>query len=213
MHFEIGKRDCFKNSTLFAMHKLRADVFKARKGWDIPLIGEMEIDGYDALNPFYMLIQGSEDDVQGCWRILPTTGPYMLKDTFPMLLNGRHAPEADDVWELSRFAIDARQKGSMKFSDFSLEAIKAIVAFGVQNRIRSYVTVTTVAIERMLRRAGLQINRFGPPVEIGVETAVALEIDLGITTQNALFGSERESVRTVVLSRLSVPEQHWRSGV
>lgn len=191
MNFEIGKRDHFNNSTLFAMHKLRANVFKTRKGWDIPLIGEMEIDGYDALNPFYMMIQGSEDNtaVEGCWRILPTTGPYMLKDTFPLLLNGRQAPEANDVWELSRFAIDAKQKGSMKFSDFSLEAIKAIVNFGVQNQINYYVTVTTVAIERMLRRAGLQINRFGPPAQIGVETAVALEIDLGLVTQNALFGS------------------------
>ncbi len=65
------------------MHKLRAKVFKGRMGWDVPVISGMEIDGYDAIDPMYMLMRAPEGVLCGCWRLLPTEGPYMLKDSFP----------------------------------------------------------------------------------------------------------------------------------
>ncbi|CAM2834016.1 acyl-homoserine-lactone synthase [Pseudomonas gessardii] len=189
MHFTIGRRHEIDSEQLCAMHRLRADVFKKRKGWDVAIIADMEIDGYDALEPLYMLIQdvgGSE--IKGCWRILPTTGPYMLRDTFSELLEGRPAPVSSQVWELSRFAVTPRYPGNKGFSDFTLEAVKAIVAYGIEQHIQRYVTVTTVAVERMLIRAGLVITRLGPVRAIGKEKAIALEIDLGAVTQRALFG-------------------------
>jgi acyl homoserine lactone synthase len=188
MHYIIAPKESFSKETLYAMHRLRANVFKHRKGWDIPLIGEMEIDGYDALDPYYMLIQDSESDslVQGCWRLLPTTGPYMLKDTFGQLLNGHPLPSSEDIWELSRFAINARHPQAMSFSQTSLEAIREIILYGVRQALHSYVTVTTVGVERMLTSAGINTRRFGPPQTIGVERAVALEIMLCEKTLNAV---------------------------
>lgn len=57
MIVQIGRREEFDKKLLGEMHKLRAQVFKERKGWDVSVIDEMEIDGYDALSPYYMLIQ------------------------------------------------------------------------------------------------------------------------------------------------------------
>jgi acyl homoserine lactone synthase len=54
--------------------------------------------------------------------------------------------------------------------------------------IKQYVIVTTVSVERMLRKAGLAVDRFGPPIRIGVENTVALTIDIGEKTHEALFG-------------------------
>lgn len=83
MIVQIGRREEFDKKLLGEMHKLRAQVFKERKGWDVSVIDEMEIDGYDALSPYYMLIQEDTPEAQvfGCWRILDTTGPYMLKNS------------------------------------------------------------------------------------------------------------------------------------
>ena len=44
------------------------------------------------------------------------------------------------------------------------------------------------AIERLLRKTGIAITRYGPPLRIGVENAVALDIDIGEQTHRALFG-------------------------
>ncbi len=69
----------------------------------------------------------------------------------------------------------------------ALDAMREIVNFGDHMGITHYVTVTTIAIERLLRKTGITITRYGPPIQIGVERAVALNIDIGEKTHRALF--------------------------
>ena len=181
LNFRIAKRKNFKSEDLWAMHKLRAKVFKDRMGWEVPIIAEMEIDGYDAMEPAYMLIKNPSRQLIGCWRVLPTTGPYMLKDSFPVLLHGSAAPEQQDIWELSRFAIMTEGNEAFGFSTIVLESIREMMSHGMKHGIVKFVTVTTTAIERLLKRSGAVITRLGPPVQIGVENTVALYLDVQAT--------------------------------
>lgn len=186
---QIASRRDFHIDALGEMHKLRAKVFKERMGWDVRLMSGMEIDGYDAIEPYYMMIRESSGGIlMGCWRILPTLGPYMLKDSFPELLHGQAAPEDPKIWELSRFAIETEGRKNFGFSDIAMESIGEIIAYGHKMGIEQYVTVTTTAIERLLRRAGVVISRFGPAIQIGVENTVALYVDIEKTFA-ALFDS------------------------
>ena len=185
---QIAARKDFLRADLWDMHKLRAKVFKERMGWDVPLMSGMEIDGYDAIDPTYMMIRESGGILRGCWRILPTLGPYMLKDSFPELLHGKSAPEDPKIWELSRFAIETEGRQNFGFSEVAMESIGEIIAYGHKMGIEQYVTVTTTAIERLLRRAGVVVSRFGPPIRIGVENTVALYVDIE-QTYEVLFGS------------------------
>jgi len=180
---EIASRRDFKNSDLWDMHKLRAKVFHGRMGWDVPLMSGMEIDGYDAIDPYYMMMREPGGILCGCWRLLPTEGPYMLKDTFPQLLHGITAPDDPVIWELSRFAIESEGQHVFGFSTIAMQSIGEIIGYGYRVGIKQYVTVTTTAIERMLRRAGVVTKRFGPPMVIGVENAVALYIDIDASHQ------------------------------
>lgn len=186
---KIASRKDFDSADLWEMHRLRAKVFKDKMGWDVPVISGMEIDGYDALNPYYMMIKEPTRGLKGCWRALPTEGPYMLKDTFPELLHGKTAPSDPKIWELSRFAIEADGPQGFGFSGLSLDALREIVTFGDKMGIEHYLTVTTASIERMMRRAGFALTRFGPPIRIGVEIAVAIDFDIGKQTHEALFGN------------------------
>lgn len=88
---------------LTEMHRLRYRVFKERLDWDVQISGDMEIDAFDALHPAYLLQRGEQGQVQGCVRLLPSTGPTMLRDTFPLLLDGASAPANPAIWESSRF--------------------------------------------------------------------------------------------------------------
>ncbi len=185
---KVASRKEFGSKDLWEMHRLRAKVFKDRMGWEVPVISGMEIDGYDALDPYYVMVRQPENGVRGCMRLLPTTGPYMLKDTFPELLHGHLAPESTKIWELSRFAVEADEQNPFGFSELTLEMTREIVRFGDKMGIERYATVTTPSIERMMRRAGLAVTRFGPPIRIGVEIAVALDFDIGEETHEALFG-------------------------
>ncbi|WP_028222777.1 acyl-homoserine-lactone synthase [Paraburkholderia oxyphila] len=184
----IGLRQEFDNEDINEMYRLRARVFRDRMGWDIPTIAGMEIDGYDALGPHYMLIQDDDGKVRGCWRLMPTEGPNMLRDTFPQLLHGDAAPAGRHIWELSRFAIESGNDHAFGFADVTMHAIHSLVSFADRMGISRYVTVTTTPIERLLRRTGIDVTRLGAPVRIGVENAVALEIAVSPQTRNALFG-------------------------
>ncbi len=194
LHIRIAARRDFKTHDLWEMHALRAKVFKERLGWDVPVQWGMEIDAYDALEPMYMMMRDGDADgaarsdasmrggvLRGCWRLLPTEGSYMLKDSFAVLLHGQRAPCDPRIWELSRFAIETDCDAHFGFSVLTLESITEIIGYGHRAGIDYYVTVTTVAIERLLRRAGVVTRRFGPAVQIGVEKAVALTVDVAAT--------------------------------
>ena len=193
LHIQIAARRDFKSKDLWEMHTLRAKVFKDRLGWEVPVMSGMEIDGYDALEPLYMMIrEPGGGALRGCWRILPTEGPYMLKDSFAELLHGQQAPAHARIWELSRFAIETDGNPRFGFSEITMESIGEVISYGYHAGIDQYVTVTTTAIERLLRRAGVVTRRFGSPLTIGVEKAVALYVDIG-ATYDAMFESRLAS--------------------
>lgn len=186
LHVEIAMRTDFPKADLFAMHRLRAKVFSGRMGWQVPVMSGMEIDGYDAMDPYYMMMRESGEGgiLRGCWRLLPTVGPYMLKDTFPDFLHGEPAPEDARIWELSRFAIETGGSQHFGFSDITIQSIAEIIRHGHEHGIAQYVTVTATAIERMLRRAGLVTRRLGAPLKRDGETAVAIFVDIEASMQS-----------------------------
>jgi acyl homoserine lactone synthase len=87
------------------MHRIRKAVFKDRLGWDITVSGELEVDDYDALGPSCLLSIDRQGNVNGCVRLLPTTGPNMLRDIFRSFVTKAAVPRGERVWEASRFAV------------------------------------------------------------------------------------------------------------
>src|SRR5271155_4223415 len=91
---------------LDAFHKIRKLVFFDTFRWDVPIINSWEIDGYDALDPVYLLSVNESGRVVGGLRLLPTMGFNMRNDTFPQLLPEGKRIESPLIWESSRFSID-----------------------------------------------------------------------------------------------------------
>lgn len=173
------------SSTLAEMYRMRHRVFKLRMAWDVQTSGDMEMDDFDALHPVYLTQVSENGFVQGSVRLLPSPGPTMLRDTFSVLLDGHPAPSTPLVWESSRFAIDVpvdAPKGDHGITRAAYELFAGMVEFGISRRLTDIVTVTDVRMERILRRAGWPLRRFGSPATIGNTVAVAgyLEISTGI---------------------------------
>jgi acyl homoserine lactone synthase len=174
---------------LNGMLRLRYEVFSERLGWEVQTSEGMERDDFDDLpRVAYVLAKSSFGNIDACWRILPTTGPYMLRDTFPELLHGQNAPAADDCWELSRFAVATNRTttNNAAFGPISLALMAESAVFARENGILRYITVTTPAMERMLKNLKIHIHRIGPPIRIGVAAAVACIIEVDEITLSAL---------------------------
>jgi N-acyl-L-homoserine lactone synthetase len=158
------------------MHRLRCRVFKERLDWDVQISGDMEVDDFDALHPAYLVLGASDGRVQGCVRLLPSTGPTMLRDTFPILLGGASAPASSTIWESSRFALDIpadAPKTVHGLASATYELFAGMIEFGLSRRLTEIVTVTDARMERILRRAGWPLRRIGDPSALGSTLAVA----------------------------------------
>ena len=68
------------------MHRMRYRVFKERLSWKVEVKDGEERDRFDDLNPVYVIALDEAEKVVGSWRLVPTTGPYMLRDVFSDLL-------------------------------------------------------------------------------------------------------------------------------
>ena len=190
---------------LDGMFRLRHEVFKERLAWEVGSQAGRERDMFDDLDPVYIVCE-HEGEVLGSWRLLPTTSPYMLKDVFPELLYGMPAPEAKDVWEISRFAVSKRVVGND-----SLGTIKTVTnlllgqlfEFAQRRNISRIVAVADVRFERILKRAGLLTQRFGPPLQIGVTKAISGYADVSELnvrrTQLGLAASAEDDNEKVVM--------------
>jgi acyl homoserine lactone synthase len=171
-------RHCFGEfvDEIAEMHRLRYRVFKQRLNWDVTVSGDMEIDEYDALQPVYLLYCGSGGKVEGCVRLLPTTGPNMLRNTFPALLGSLAPPESPAIWEISRFSLEIdsiAQKTDRGLSQATYELLAGICEFGNTRDLKCFAAVTDVLLERVLRRAGVPWRRIHNAQRIGNSIAVA----------------------------------------
>jgi acyl homoserine lactone synthase len=170
---------------LEGMFKLRHEVFKERLSWEVGSAGGKERDMFDDLDPVYIVCE-HQGEVLGSWRLLPTTGPYMLKDVFPELLHGMPAPQAPDVWEISRFAVSKRVVGNESLGTINMVTdmlLEQLGAFANRRNISRIVAVSDVRFERILKRAGLLSHRYGPPLQIGVTRAVSGYADVSELNQ------------------------------
>ena len=186
--YNINKID---TDTKNKIHKLRYNVFHKQLKWDVPVVNEQEIDEYDELNPVFVTAKDHSGELMGCLRILKTTNKYMLKDTFPQLLDNQAAPESKSILEISRFAtqksehlFDPNEKCYVTYSVLQQAYLHAI-----EQGVEEYVMVTTCAIERYLRILGVPTSRLGNglSMDIGGVNSVAIKMSINDEFKNAVF--------------------------
>lgn len=173
------------------MFRFRAEIFCNRLQWQLQVIDGLEKDQYDALNPVYLLSRTAHSDIESCARLLPTTGRYMLDEVFSEMLQGEMPPCSESIWELSRFAVTPATSTSAlqaSFHPITLRMMQGLVDFADENGISSYVVVTSVALERLLRRIGLSVQRLGrgEAMHIGGVLSVACWLNVNEQSRRAI---------------------------
>ncbi|MEZ5647396.1 MAG: acyl-homoserine-lactone synthase [Alphaproteobacteria bacterium] len=158
------------------MFRLRHRVFKERLGWDVTSVDGEERDQFDDLNPVYIVVLDDQRDVIGCWRLLPTMGPYMLADVFPALMDGRMAIHDPMIWECSRFAVDCsghRENNLAAVASVTYELFMGLASFCVPRGISGVVTVYDLRIGRLMSRVGIKPHWKTSTRRIGDTAALA----------------------------------------
>lgn len=159
-----------------AQHRLRAEVFGGRLGWNVTVEDAREVDEFDLLSPTYIVALTDTGIVAGSARLLPASGPTMLERTFPKLLEAGSLHAHRGMIESSRFCVDTsleegRAPGALHEATSAMFA--GIIEWSIANGYSEIVTATDLRFERILKRAGWPMHRLGEPVAIGNTVAVA----------------------------------------
>jgi acyl homoserine lactone synthase len=165
-----------------AFHQIRKRVFFDKFGWEVPVINSWEIDGYDALDPVYLLSINEAEQVVGGLRLLPTMGFNMLNDTFPELLPEGKRIESPLIWESSRFCIDSDidvQIGPKRIHQAIAELGLGMNEIGAKIGLSHIVTVYDALLHRHLSRMGCGGEPIAEPKRIGKCLAYAVFYEIG----------------------------------
>ena len=195
-------RPVASNTLLDNMYAMRCRVFRDRLQWDIHCENNLDIDFYDRLHPVYAIATPDRRTASGCWRILPTTGPNMLRDIFPQLVENGPVPEGENIWEISRFAVDTLTPTYESLASLhatTSELLIKLVEHGLSHGIRQYVAASDVRFERILKRSGLTVKRLGNVQRIGKTPAVSGFIDVTQEQLDTLYQ---------VADRVAAQQQH-----
>jgi acyl homoserine lactone synthase len=164
---------------LKAVYVFRAKIFHHKLKWSVPIVDDQEIDRFDSLDPLWVVVE-EQGKVQGCWRILPTTGDYLMHEPVFSGLSDLPPPANANTVEISRFAVDLDFQNKRYAAMVTSEIIRASLDYLLAIGVTRCVCVTSVAVERLLRSLGAKISRLGKVKRIEDCLVVAAEIDITV---------------------------------
>lgn len=179
-----------------AMFRMRAAVFADRLEWDVTVTQGWEIDRFDAEDPLYLLsVDQKTGALQGAVRLLPTTGPNMLRDVFPVLVPGG-APESPLIWESSRFAVNpaafnavGRAEVNHVVNRTTIELLCGIVEVCQRAGIEHIVSVFDARMARIFRSINCAFEIIGTPTRVGRTMTYAGVFDMSDEMRERLAGA------------------------
>jgi hypothetical protein len=97
-------------------------------------------------------------------------------------------PSSDTVWELSRFAVTETKARASSYRAERL--LLAALRYCNARNVTHLLAVSTLPVERLMQRAGVDLHRIGPPAFIGGQPILAFAISINESTMTALEAFE-----------------------
>lgn len=136
----------------------RAAVFREKLGWDVSVTDGRERDAYDDANPLYLVSRDPVDGrVAGSIRLMPTTGPTLMRDVFADVFDEDVDLVSATIWEATRFCVhpDAPRRLSPKRMHLATcELAIAMCEIGLAAGLTQYIGVFEERMERVYARIG-----------------------------------------------------------
>lgn len=159
-HFVAGRLNDLPSDIRQHLGTFRHQVFVQRLHWEIPGLARdatSEWDEFDEDATVHLVALSADDEVCGCARLMPTTGPYLLRDVFPALAGPGRLPSSSSIWEMSRFAgsgLPDHRTGSTSGMSLFPYAMTLALSFGATR----VIGVVSRSIARLYRRFGLDLQ-------------------------------------------------------
>ncbi|MFN3889423.1 MAG: acyl-homoserine-lactone synthase [Beijerinckiaceae bacterium] len=165
--------------------RLRKKVFADQLKWEVPVKGDLEFDLYDDLDCVYLATQcPTTGRVSGALRLMPTTGPHLMRDVFAHWFDDPIVLESSTIWEVTRFCIDPDfQKGPYSPRGLNLVSSQLLVGLA-EISLRAGLTQVTGLCHRAMINV-LKRTRWAPEIIAVSKVPQTGPVYLGLWDVNA----------------------------
>lgn len=192
------------------LHRLRKRIFHDTLGWDVPVVDDREIDPYDDMDPVYIVsVDEQTRAVRGGLRLMPTTGPHLMKDVFSAWFQNPVILESAAIWEATRFCVDpAYLHGPYTSRGLNLvtaELITGMCDLASKIGIRQLSAIGHLGMVNALKRAKCPYEIIGETqvpsggrvylglLDVSPKIAAALRVSTGLAFDDEAMFDERRA--------------------
>jgi N-acyl-L-homoserine lactone synthetase len=200
---------------LVQMCRQRKTVFVDGAGWQLPVIGDMEMDAYDRGDTLYLLAKDRpEGQLLASVRLLTTTGPHLMSELFDAADRDR-MPRGPTVWEASRFCTAPGIRGRRRRHALLWEIICGVMETGLLYGIEEVIFAAGRALLPLALHCGWEVRVLArrprqPDDEL---TALAAAITAaGLRRVRRLHGIAAPAIRLNETSLCKYPHRIHRSA-
>jgi acyl-homoserine lactone synthase len=164
---------------IMEMHRQRKAVFVDKQGWNVPVIGDMEVDGYDSVQATYLIAMddGGAQSVQASARLLPTTRPHLMADLF-LAACGGDVPSGPSIWEVSRFCVSPSIVSRRQRVELLWQMACAVIETALLYGVDKVTFVANAALLPLALDCGWQAARLGPTLPDGDDEVTAVVVSI-----------------------------------
>jgi acyl-homoserine lactone synthase len=145
--------------------RFRHMQFVERLGWrELSCTDGREIDRFDTDDAIH-LVSEKDDKVVGYTRLLRTSGPHLLSDVYPHIMQGNPWPRERTVYEWTRCIsdVDAGKFGSVQASHL---LITGVLEFCLVAGIRGMIVETHPKLVTWMLETGYKVETLNTPQEM-----------------------------------------------
>ncbi len=154
-------------SALDDMHRDRKKVFVDWLKWNVPVVGDKEIDQYDTPEAIYLLSLDPETGAHlASLRLLPCSGPTLMAEHFADMVENP-VPNDDTAWEMTRLCAAPGEKDKLKQWNARKDITVAAVEFALMRGISQLIFVTHSTWVPTILSIGWDIELLGLPRKDG----------------------------------------------
>lgn len=136
------------------MIQARATVFGDRPEWHAAIKNSREEDEYDrTCNPLYFVSLNKDGEHSASLRIMPTTGPTMLRREFHKFFDDCPDIISPDIWECTRMCVTG-DSTSPEGRAVTIQVSKALCRIAFENGISQLSGLYYKNMNRIYRRIG-----------------------------------------------------------
>lgn len=177
--------------------RFRHVQFVERLGWtELSNEDGREVDRFDTDDAIHLVAE-KDDKVVGYTRLLRTTGPHLLSDVYPQIMQGNGWPREKTVYEWTRCIsdVDAGKFGNIQASHL---LITGVLEFCLAAGIRGMIVETHPKLVTWMLETGYQVETLNTPQDMNGVPVVPVYIpatQAALDRHHAMFGITQSVLR------------------